>query len=97
MDGFSTTEIAPEFRTPVRILVPKLLKSRDGWKAKCQRRRVQNKALKINVRDVSASRDSWRQKYEEQLAESERLQRQNDRLQQRLEAVERERDEAKKK
>lgn len=98
MDGTATmSEIVNEFRTPVRILLPKILKSRDDWKEKCQLRRVKNKALKIKVRDLSASRDTWRQKSEELQAKFDRLQSEHRQLQQRLEAVERERDEAKKK
>jgi uncharacterized protein (DUF3084 family) len=98
MDGAATmSEIVNEFRTPVRILLPKILKSRDDWKEKCQRRRAQNKTLKIKVRDLSASRDTWRQKSEELQAKYDQLHSEHRQLQQRLEAVERERDEAKKK
>jgi hypothetical protein len=98
MDGAATmSEIVNEFRTPVRILLPKILKSRDNWKEKCQRRRVQNKALQIKVRDLSASRDTWRQKFEELQGKYDQLQGEHCQVQQRLEAVECERDEAKKK
>jgi chromosome segregation ATPase len=91
------SEILNEFRTPVRILLPKILKSRDDWKAKCQLRRAQNKTLKIKVRDLVASRDSWRQKSEELQAQYDQLQGEYRQLQHRLEAVEVECQEAKKK
>ena len=96
MNRLSTpTELVPGFRTPVRTLLPKLAKSRDKWKNKCQQRRTQNKALKIKIQDLSASRDAWRAKYEALLAEHQQLQTQQDQLATQLEALER--DAAKKK
>src|SRR5882672_1541178 len=72
MDGSATkSEIRENFRTPVRILLPKLLKSRNDWKAKSDRRKAQVKAAKIKIRDCSASRDMWRQRTE-QLQEENR-------------------------
>ena len=44
------------FRTPPRILIPKLVRSRDAWKAKATTRKTQRKALEIRVRDLEASR-----------------------------------------
>lgn len=86
MDGSATmTEIRETFRTPLRILVPKLLKSRDDWKAKSHRRKAQLKAANVKIRDVSASRDMWRER-------TEQLQEENRQLQERLEHTERERD-----
>jgi chromosome segregation ATPase len=67
-----TTTSAKSFLTPTRILVPKLLKSRDGWKAKADQRKKKLKAAQIRIRDLQASRDSWKTKAlhaEEQLAE----------------------------
>jgi hypothetical protein len=62
MDGASTmTEIRQSFRTPLRILVPKILKSRDAWKAKSDRRKAQLKSAQIKVRDLTLSREHWRQ------------------------------------
>lgn len=49
-----------EFLTPPRILIPKLVRSRDNWKAKASKRKTQCKALQIRVRDLEASRDSQR-------------------------------------
>ena len=88
MDGNATmSEIREKFRTPMRILVPKLLKSRTGWKAKSDRRKAELKAAKIKIRDVSASRDRWRQQAEQ--AEEEARQ-----LRQRAEQAERARETA---
>ena len=84
MDGNATmSEIRETFRTPVRILLPKLLKSRNGWKAKSDRRKAELKAAKVKIRDCSASRDMWRQR-------TEQLQEENRHLQERLERSERE-------
>jgi len=86
MDGAATmSEIVESFRTPVRILLPKILKSRDDWKAKSHQRKARLKAASIKIRDLSASRDMWRQRTE-QLEEEKRQ------LQERLERAERERE-----
>lgn len=53
------------FRTPARILIPKLVQSRDAWKAKADERKQQRKALEIRVRDLEASRDLHRQHAEQ--------------------------------
>ena len=87
MEGLSTPpERVPEFRTPVRILLPKLVRSRDNWKDKCQQRRTRNKALTIKIRDLTASRDSWRAKYEALQAEHHTLQIECDQLRAQREA-----------
>jgi chromosome segregation ATPase len=84
MDGSVTmSEIRETFRTPLRILVPKLLKSRNDWKAKSDRRKAELKAAKIKIRDCSASRDRWRQR-------TERLEVETHRLRERAEQAERE-------
>jgi chromosome segregation ATPase len=88
MDGTATmSEIRQTFSTPIRILLPKLLKSREDWKAKSHERKAQLKSAKIKIRDLSASRDKWRER-------TEQLQEQNEQLQERLERAERERDAA---
>jgi hypothetical protein len=53
------------FRTPPRILIPKLVKSRDAWKAKATARKAQRKALEIRIRDLEASRDLHRLRAEQ--------------------------------
>lgn len=62
------------FRTPPRILIPKLTRSRDAWKAKAAARKAQRKALEIRVRDLETSR--------------ERHARRADQLQQRVDQLE---------
>lgn len=56
---------AAAYRTPPRILIPKLVRSRDAWKAKADERKKQRKALQIRVRDLEASRDLHRQRAEQ--------------------------------
>jgi chromosome segregation ATPase len=63
MDG--TTLDCSTFRTPARILIPKLVVSRDGWKKKAGERKKRLKAARIRVRDLEASRGCWRQRTEE--------------------------------
>src|SRR3954454_12956008 len=49
-----------DFRTPPRILIPKLVISRDKWKAKAAARKRQYRKEKIHSRDLEASRQSWK-------------------------------------
>jgi chromosome segregation ATPase len=86
MDGNATmSNIRETFRTPMRILLPKLLKSRNGWKAKSDRRKAELKAAKIKIRDCSASRDRWRQQKEQLEAESRQLRERAERAERELE------------
>jgi chromosome segregation ATPase len=88
MDGSATmSEIRQNFRTPVRILLPKLLKSRDGWKAKSDRRKAQLKAAKIKIRDCSASREMWRQRTEQLSEETRQLRERAERAERELEQL----------
>lgn len=50
------------FLTPTRILLPKLLKSRAGWKARAAARKKINKALQIKTRDLELSRERWKER-----------------------------------
>jgi chromosome segregation ATPase len=58
MDGATTTT----FHTPPRILIPKLVKSRDGWKTKAHQRKKRLKAARIRIRDLENSRDNWKKR-----------------------------------
>ncbi len=53
------------FATPPRILIPKLVRSRDAWKTKANQRKAQRKALEIRVRDLNVSRDLHRRRAEQ--------------------------------
>ena len=60
MDG--ATGSSQTFLTPSRILIPKLVVSRDGWKAKAAERKKKLKAARIRIRDLGKSREDWKQK-----------------------------------
>ncbi len=66
------------FRTPPRILIPKLVRSRDAWKAKATARKAQRKTLEIRVRDLEASRELYRQRAEQLQLRTQQLQLQLD-------------------
>lgn len=73
MDG--ATGSLQTFRTPSRILIPKLIASRDGWKAKATERKKKLKAAHIRIRDLEISRAGWKQKTgaaDQRIAELER-------------------------
>src|SRR5260370_42627890 len=86
MDRSATmSETREPFRAPVRIILPKLLKSRNGWKAKSDRRKAQLKAAKIKIRDCSASRDMGRQRTEQLEKETRQLRERADQAERELE------------
>src|SRR5271170_5433990 len=81
MDSPAEMTPASDFRTPPRILIPKLVRSRDQWKAKATARKRQYRKEKIHSRDLSLSRARWK---ERALAAEQKLleqQQQLDRLQ----------------
>ena len=62
MDNSITQETPATFRSPPRILIPKLVKSRDNWKAKANQRNSALKKAQISNRDLSHSRNRWKQR-----------------------------------
>jgi hypothetical protein len=82
------------FQTPPRILIPKLLRSRDAWKVKATQRKAERKALQIRVRDLTASRARHRCRADELQLRLDQVQlqfdharQQRDQLQARLDAA----------
>ena len=82
------------FQTPSRILIPKLVRSRDAWKIKATQRKAERKALQIRVRDLVASRVRHRQRADRVQVELDRVRLQldhtrqeRDQLQVRLDAA----------
>ena len=61
MDSPTETISASDFRTPPRILIPKLVRSRDQWKAKATARKRQYRQEKIHSRDLESSRERWKE------------------------------------
>ena len=92
MDG--ATFSIPTFRTPPRILIPKLVKSRDGWKTKANLRKKRLKAARIRIRDLDNSRDCWKDKAHAAEMRVAELERQLEQTQRDLAAA---RDDSKKK
>ena len=75
MASSSLPAAGPVFQTPPRILIPKLVASREGWKRKAGERKRRLKSAKIRVRDLEASRAGWRERSiaaEEQVREVNR-------------------------
>lgn len=103
MDG-ATLDCAtldrPAFRTPPRILIPKLVAGRDGWKRKAGDRKRRLKAARIRICDLEASRGCWRARTDAAEREAGELRRELAQAQQALAAAnaeaERWRDESKK-
>jgi hypothetical protein len=60
MDRPVETTAASDFRTPARILIPKLVSSRDKWKAKATDRKRLYRKEKIHSRDLELSRQRWK-------------------------------------
>lgn len=80
MDGPATmAEGRPAFRSPMHILMPKVLASRDNWKTKAGRRRHQLKLAGLHIRDLTRSRDAWRQRHCEQ---QQHIRRQDEQIEQ---------------
>jgi hypothetical protein len=80
----SHTAPAASFQTPPRILIPKLVRSRDAWKAKATQRKHQGKALQVRVRDLSASRLRHRQRADRLAQQLDQLRLQLEHTQQQL-------------
>jgi hypothetical protein len=80
MDGSTTLKHpTPAFRTPPHILIPKLLLSRNKWKDKAGRRKRELKKAQIRSRDLSLSRQRWK---ERALAAEQQVQQLQQQLQQ---------------
>jgi chromosome segregation ATPase len=60
MDVPAEAPPATDFLTPPRILIPKLVHSRDKWKAKATARKGLLHKEKIHSRDLRASRQRWK-------------------------------------
>lgn len=48
------------FRSPVKKLLRFFVRSRDGWKGKCQQAKVRIKYLGNRVQKLAGSRDRWK-------------------------------------
>ena len=85
MDG--ATLDRPTFQTPARILIPKLVASRAGWKGKAGDRKRRLKAARIRIRDLEASRQRWHDRADEGARQADELCQQLEQTQQALAAA----------
>lgn len=85
MDG--ATLDRPTFQTPARILIPKLVASRDGWKGKAGDRKRRLKAARIRIRDLEASRQRWHDRADAAERKADEVCQQLEQAQQALAAV----------
>jgi chromosome segregation ATPase len=56
------TSPVKQFRSPARILIPKLVESRDAWKLKATQRKTKLQAAGIRTRDLTTSRELWKKR-----------------------------------
>ena len=85
------------FQTPPRILIPKLLRSRDAWKVKATQRKAQRKTLQIRVRDLIASRARHRSRADDLQLRLDELRLQHDHVCQQRDQLQAQLDAAQKK
>jgi hypothetical protein len=71
MDSPSKTTVTSDFRTPPRILIPKLACSRDKWKAKATARKRQYRKEKVRSRDLECSRQLWKDRWKDRALAAE--------------------------
>ena len=70
----ATPPSADSFLTPPRILIPKLVRSRDGWKRRAHERKRRLKTLTVRVRDLETSRARWKERARQAHTQLEQLQ-----------------------
>lgn len=64
--GDATRDDSPaSFTSPARVLIPKLVESRDNWKAKASQRKRDLKKAEIRNRDLNLSRTRWKERAEQ--------------------------------
>jgi hypothetical protein len=80
MDGRATQPI-PAFRSPPRILIPTLVRSRDQWKEKAFLRKRKLKLANLKIRDLTRSRQAWKLRHQQLEVERDQLQTERDQLQ----------------
>lgn len=85
MDDVSKEESGASYRSPPRTLIPKLVESRDNWKAKASQRQRDLKKAEIRNRDLALSRTLWKQRAEQAERELLAMQQQLQQAQRQLE------------
>lgn len=67
-----------EYRSPVRKLVRFFVRSRDAWKAKCQKAKMRIKRLSNGIQALQRSRDRWKSLAKQSQREARQLRRELD-------------------
>lgn len=62
------------FRSPVKKLLRFFVRSRNGWKGKCQEAKSRVKYLGNRVQKLTVSRDRWKERVESLASELTRVQ-----------------------
>ena len=83
----ATLDSSETFLTPPRILIPKLVRSRDGWKKRAGERKRQAKSLTVRVRDLENSRANWKARARQAEAQLQQVQPQLQEAQATLESL----------
>ena len=53
------------YKTPLKKLTAFFENSRDKWKERSRNKQIRIDDLEVKVRDLTKSRDNWKQKYKE--------------------------------
>jgi hypothetical protein len=67
-----------EYRSPVRKLVRFFARSRDSWKAKCQKAKTHVKRLTNGIQALQRSRNRWKSLAKQSQREAQQLRRELD-------------------
>jgi hypothetical protein len=59
----------------------------DNWKEKALERRLENKALKKRITELTLSRDSWKEKYVAKKEQSDYLENEMDKIKKKLNEI----------
>ena len=62
------------FRSPVKKLLRFFVRSRDGWKGKCQEAKSRVKYFGKRVQKLTGSRDRWKERVQSLTSELARVQ-----------------------
>ena len=87
MDAAKLEEGKVSYKTTHRVQAWFLGRSRDRWKGKYKKLKVETKRLQNRVADVTKSREKWREQTEQLTQRVQELQAQNAALQQQAAAL----------
>jgi hypothetical protein len=71
----SMADVEKQYSSPIHKLLPFFESSRNGWKTKCRKAKMDIKRLKNQVAKLGRSREHWKQAAQERALEVQRLRR----------------------